>query len=112
MKTIDSFLKVTAALVAIGATIYAIAKYGDKLVALAKRLCPCCGEHCAPSSVVYEAPAAEVEVPAQAPADVEAEAPVEETPAEEADTPVEEEAAPAVEIPEGEPVAEEADFEE
>lgn len=93
MKTIDLILRLAAALVAIGAVIFAIAKYGDKLVAWAKKFCPC-SEDC---TSVYSTGDAPVE-----------DAPVEEAPVEE--PPVEEEV-PAVEIPEGEPVAEEADFE-
>ena len=102
MKTVSTIFRLAAALATIGAAIYAIAKYGDKLVAWAKKLCPC-SHTC---NVIYstkEDPAEET-----APAEEETvEAPAAEEAAEEAPA---EEAAP-VEIPEGEPVADDADFE-
>lgn len=108
MKTIDTILRLAAALVAIGAAIYAIAKYGDQLVAWAKKFCP----NASKCNIVYSTANETAEEPAaEAPAEEAAEeaAPVEEAPVEEA--PAEEEA-PAPEIPEGEPVAEAEDFAE
>lgn len=112
MKTIDTILRLAAALVAIGAAIYAIAKYGDQLVAWAKKFCP----NASKCNIVYstanetpEEPAAEAAEEAPAEEAAEEEAPAEEAPVEEA--PAEEEA-PAPEIPEGEPVAEAEDFAE
>lgn len=87
MKTV---LKILAALAAIAGVIYVIATFGDKIVAWAKSILPCC--KCD----------GECECTCE-------EAPVEEVPAEEAvveDAPVEE-----VVVEEAEPVAEEADFE-
>lgn len=114
MKTIDLVLRLVAALIAIGAAIYAIAKYGDKLVAWAKEHCPSVSVDIKKEVVITDAAEPSVdEVVVDAPAE---EAPVEEAAAEEA--PAEEAAAEeapaeeAVSIPEGEPVAEEADFEE
>ena len=99
MKIFTNIVKVLVALSAVAGAVYAVATYGDKIVAWAKKLlknCPCCNE---------AEPAAE-EVPAE-------EAPAEAVPAEEA--PAEE--APAEEVPVEEapadaaPVAEDSDFE-
>lgn len=85
-----SVLKILTALAAVAGVVYAVATYGDKIVAWAKRLlnnCPCCG--C--TAEVSDGDAAQ-----------EAE-----------EVPAEEEAAPG-EAPvaaENEPVAEENDFE-
>lgn len=95
MKSINTLIKLFCALAAIGAAIYLIATYGDKLVSFAKRLkaaCPCkCSteDDCADEAAEEEAPAAEKTA--------------EEAPAE---------AAPeAVVLPDdGAPVAEEGDF--
>ena len=96
MKTV---LKLLAALAAIAGVVYAVATYGDKIVAFAKKVwaampkCPCCEE----TEAVEEAAAEEV---AEAPAEAEAPAVEEEPVAEE------------VVVEESEPVAEEADFAE
>lgn len=109
MKFISNLLKLMSALALIAGAVYAIATYGEQIVAFAKKLmaaCPCkcgdgccCGDECKceESCECAEAPCCE-EAPAEEPAAEEAvseEAPAEEAPAEE----------PA------EPVAEEADFE-
>lgn len=102
MKTL---IKLLAALAAVVGAVYAIATYGEQIVAWARSFmaklpkCPCCQE-CAGEEAAEEAPAEETE---EAPAAEDA--PVEEAPAEEApEAPVE--AAPT------EPVAEDNDFAE
>lgn len=88
-----SILKIVAALATMAGIVYAVATYGDKIVAWAKSLmegCPC--KKCKCDVVVSDADAASEDV--------------EEAPAEE-EAPVE--AAP--EADESEPVAEETDFE-
>ena len=105
MKTI---LKVLSALALVAGAVYAIATYGDKIVAWAKKLlesCPIIRVVDDEDPACEEAPAEEVPAEEAAPAE---EAPVEEAPAEEA-APVEE--APAEEVAPEEPVADEADFE-
>ena len=99
MKIFTNIVKALVALAAVAGAVYAIATYGDKIVAWAKKLmnnCPC-----------KEAEPVAEEVPAEeAPAE---EVPAEEAPAEEA-APVEE--APAEEVPaDNAPVAEDSDFE-
>ena len=49
-------LKVLSALAAIAGVVYVIAAYGDKIVAWAKKLCPCCS---APEELPEEEAAAE-----------------------------------------------------
>lgn len=86
-----SVLKILTALAAVAGIVYAVATYGDKIVAWAKRLlnnCPCC--KC--SGTVSDEDVAQE--------------PVEEVPAEEESAPEE---APVV--TENEPIAEENDFE-
>ena len=94
MKIFTNIVKVLVALSAIAGAVYAVATYGDKIVAWAKKLlgsCPCIAADEAPEEVPAE------EVPAE-------EAPAEEVPVEEA--------APAEEAPaDGAPVAEDSDFE-
>ena len=102
MKTVNTIVKVLAALAAVVGAVYVIATYGDKIVAWAKKLlksCPCtCDvEDCADCECECECQCEE------AAEEVAEEAPVEETPAEEV---IEE-----VVIAETEPVADEADFE-
>lgn len=100
MKVFSKIVKILTALAAIAGAVYAIATYGDKIVAWAKDLlakCPC-GNTPAPE----EAPA-EKAAPAEEPAA--AEEPV----AEEA--PAEEPAAGEAPVEDGAPVAEENDFE-
>ena len=91
-------MKIIGALAAAAAAVYVVATYGDRIVAWAKRLCPCasCEEPDAQTEVIPEAPAEEA-------AEETVEAPVEES----AEAPAEEVAAAG-----DEPVAEEADFEE
>ena len=100
MKLFNTFVKLAAAIAAVGAVAYLVVKYFDAIKAWAEKLCPCC----------------KVELEAE-PEAVEEVAPVEEAPAEEA-APVEEapaeEAAPVEETAPAEddaPVAEESDFE-
>lgn len=104
MKTVNTIVKILAALAAITGVVYVIATYGDKIVAWAKKMlatCPCkcdvedCADCECEAVCPCEEPAAE-----EAPA----EEPVEEAPAEE---PVEE-----VVVEANEPVADEADFAE
>ena len=105
MKTLNTIVKILAALAAVAGAVYVVATYGEQITAWAKRVlaslpkCPCCKEE--PKAV--EETAAE-EAPAEEPAE---EVPAEESPAEEA--PAEE---PAAEVAANEPVAEEADFAE
>ena len=101
MKTVNTVLKILAALAAVTGIVYVIATYGDKIVAWAKKMlasCPCkCDvEDCADCEC-------EAECPCEEPVE-ETEEAAEEEPAEE---PVEE-----VVVEENEPVADEADFAE
>lgn len=102
MKTL---IKLIAALAAVVGAIYAVATYGEQIVAWARSFmsklpkCPCCQECAEPEDAAEEAPAEEApEAPAAE------EAPVEEAPAPAEEAPVE--AAPT------EPVAEDNDFAE
>lgn len=114
MKAFATVIKVLTALAAVAGAVYAVATYGDKIVAWAKSLiakCPCgCSQE--PGE---EAPAEEA-APAEEPEAVE-EAPAEEAaPAAEAPTAeevVSEETVPAEEpvADDGAPVADEDDFE-
>lgn len=107
MKTL---FKLLTALAALAGAIYAIATYGEQIVAWARSVmaklpkCPCCQE-CTEPEATEETPAEEAAPVEETPA--EAEAPVEEAPVEEA--PAEE--APVVAAP-TEPVAEDNDFAE
>lgn len=101
MKTLNTIVKILAALAAVAGAVYVVATYGEQITAWAKKVlaslpkCPACEEEpdvAAPEEAAEE-PAA-VEVPVEAPA---AEAP---------DKPAAEAPAPH------EPVAEEADFAE
>lgn len=101
MKTLNTIVKILAALAAVAGAVYVVATYGEQITAWAKKVlaslpkCPACEEEpdvAAPEETAEE-PAA-VEVPVEAPA---AEAP---------DKPAAEAPAPH------EPVAEEADFAE
>ncbi len=101
MKIFTNIVKALVALAAVAGAVYAVATYGDKIVAWAKKLlknCPCsCDEAEAPVEEAVEEPTAEEaaeEVPAEEPAAEEA---VEEVPAE----------APAAEEA---PIADDADF--
>lgn len=100
MKIFNNIVKALVALAAVAGAVYAIATYGDKIVAWAKKLlnnCPCkCVEEEAPveEPAVEETPVEEVPIE---------EVPVEEVPAEE---PVVEEV-PAEDVP----VADDSDFE-
>lgn len=108
MKTLNTVVKILAALAAVAGAVYVVATYGEQITAWAKKVlaslpkCPACeeepAEETAAPAEAAEEPAA-VEVPVEAPA---AEAPAEDKPEE-----------PAVEAPAPhEPVAEEADFAE
>ena len=99
MKTLNTIVKILAALAAVAGAVYVVATYGEQITAWAKRVlsslpkCPACEEEpdvAAPEETAEE-PAA-VEVPVEAPA-------AEDKPAAEAPAP-------------HEPVAEEADFAE
>lgn len=99
MKTLNTIVKILAALAAVAGAVYVVANYGEQITAWAKRVlsslpkCPACEEEpdtAAPEETAEE-PAA-VEVPVEAPA-------AEDKPAAEAPAP-------------HEPVAEEADFAE
>ena len=103
MKVFAAVVKVLAALAAVAGAVYAIATYGDKIVAWAKNLMAKCP--CSCTQVPAEEAPAEEPTPAEEP-EAAQEAPVEEAaPAEEA-TPAEE---PVSE--DGVPVADEDDFE-
>ena len=94
MKLFNTFVKLAAAIAAIGAIAYLVVKYFEAIKAWVEKLCPCCQ---------VELEAVEEEVPAE-------EAPAEETPADEIseeEAPVEE----AVPAEDDAPVAEESDFE-
>jgi hypothetical protein len=90
MKAFTIIMKILAAAAAIVGAVYVAATYGDKIVAWAKKMLPCCPA----CEETEEAPAVEEEAVEEAPV-------VEEV--------VEEEVAPVVE--EEAPVADEADFE-
>ena len=111
MKTLNTIVKVLAALAAVAGAVYIVATYGEQIVAWAKKLwkaMPQCPDYEEAEFVeefveetAPEAPAAEEAV---------AEEPVaEEIPVEEAAA---EEPAPEVVVAEHEPVAEEVDFAE
>ena len=95
MKAFTIIMKILAAAAAIVGAVYVAATYGDKIVAWAKKMLPCCPA----CEETEEAPAVEEEAVEEAPV-------VEEETVEEV---VEEEVAPAAE--EEAPVADEADFE-
>ena len=49
MKFVATLVKILTALAAIAGVIYAVATYGDKIVAWAKKIlasCPCCNDTC------------------------------------------------------------------
>ena len=94
MKAFTIIMKILAAAAAIVGAVYVAATYGDKIVAWAKKMLPCCPA----CEETEEAPAVEEEAVEEAPV-------VEEETVEEV---VEEEVAPVVE--EEAPVADEADF--
>lgn len=99
MKIFTNIVKVLVALSAVAGAVYAVAAYGDKLVAWAKKLlknCPCADAE----------PVAE-DVPAEESPDQDV--PAEDAPAEEA-APAEQ-PAPAEVAPDGAPLAEDSDFE-
>ena len=90
MKTVNTIVKILAALAAITGVVYVIATYGDKIVAWAKKLlascpCKCTAEDCADCECEMECPCEE---------------------------PIAEEPAAEVVVEENEPVADEADFAE
>ena len=93
MKIFSTILKIVTALAAVVGAIYVVANYGDKIVAWAKKMLPCCPA----CEETEEAPAIEEEV-------------VEEAPVVEEET-VEEVAEEAPAVEEEAPVADEADFE-
>lgn len=75
MKIFTNIIKALVALAAVAGAVYAVATYGDKIVAWAKKLlknCPCsCDEVEFPVEEAVEEPAAEEtseEVPAEEPA--------------------------------------------
>lgn len=107
MKTLNTIVKILAALAAVAGAVYVVATYGEQITAWAKKVlaslpkCPACEEEPTeetPAEEAAEEPAA-VEVPMETPAEEPTEAPAQEP------APV---AAPAPH----EPVAEEADFAE
>lgn len=101
MKIFTNIVKALVALAAVAGAVYAVATYGDKIVAWAKKLlngCPCKEAEPVAEEVPAEEPAAEEEAPAAEEAPAEEPAPAEEVPAEEA---------PADDAP----VAEDSDFE-
>lgn len=100
MKVITNIVKVLVALAAVAGAVYAIATYGDKLVAWAKKLLNGCPYKCAEDEFPIEEP---IEDPVTEEVSAEEEVPaVEEVPAEE----------PAVEAPADDaPVADDSDFE-
>lgn len=105
MKVFSKIVKILTALAAVAGAVYAIATYGDKIVAWAKDLlakCPCSNTP-APEEAPAEEAAPAAETPAEEPAA--AEEPV----AEEA--PTEEPAVEEAPVEDGAPVAEENDFE-
>lgn len=71
MKTLNTILKIVAALVAIAGIVYIIVTYGDKIAAWAKEQlakCPCCSgkdEQDAPVEEAEEAPAEEEAAPVE-----------------------------------------------
>ena len=97
MKAFTIIMKILAAAAAVVGAVYVAATYGDKIVAWAKKMLPCCPA----CEETEEAPAVEEEAVEEAPV-VEEEA-VEEAPV------IEEEA--VEEVAEEAPVADEADFE-
>ena len=109
MKTLNTIIKILAALAAVAGAVYVVATYGEQITAWAKKVlasapkCPACEEEPAEEAPAAEGAAEEpaaVEVPMEAPAaEGAAEAPAQEP------APVE---APAPH----EPVAEESDFAE
>ena len=105
MKTLNTVVKILAALAAVAGAVYVVATYGEQITAWAKKVlaslpkCPACEEEPA-----GEAPAAEDTAEEPAAVEVPVEAPAAETPAE--DKPAAEAPAPH------EPVAEETDFAE
>lgn len=112
MKTLNTILKIVAALAAVAGAVYVIATYGDQIVAWAKRFlaslpkCPCCQD----ADIIIEPE--EEPIPEEEP--VPEEAPVEEAPAEAPE--VAEEEFEVVDIPveaaPNAPVAEDTDFAE
>ena len=117
MKTVNTIIKIVAALAAVAGAVYLIATYGDKIVAWAKKLldsCPCkCNcdiEDCADCDCQADCPCAEADED-----DDEIEVEIEEAPEVTiaAEVTIGEEApTQEVVIEEGEPVAEEEDFAE
>ena len=73
MKTFGTIMKIVVALAAVAGAIYVAATYGDKIVAWAKNLLErcgcCCNNTCCKAS--DEAPAEDVEAPAEEAAPVE-----------------------------------------
>lgn len=95
MKIFTNIVKALVALAAVAGAVYAVATYGDKIVAWAKKLmnsCPCKEAEPVAEEVPAEEPAVE-EAPAAEEAPAEEPAPAEEAPADDA------------------PVAEDSDFE-
>ncbi len=109
MKTLNTIVKILAALAAVAGAVYVVATYGEQITAWAKKVlaslpkCPACEEE--PDE---EAPAVEEAAEEPAAVEVPMEAPAAEEPAE---APAQE-PAPAEAPAPHEPVAEEADFAE
>lgn len=103
MKTLNTIVKVLAALAAIAGTIYVIAAYGDKIVSWAKRIVGCC-----PWDEGMEETDEEQTVPQ---AVEEAEVPAQAAPVQEEAVPAQEEEIFEPEVPANTPVASEEDFE-
>lgn len=86
MKVAEIIAKVLAAIALIAGAIFLIVKYGDKIVAWAKKMLPCCNGEEEVIEEVTEEPVEEVVEAVEEPVEVAVEAASEETPvAEETD---------------------------
>ena len=108
MKTVNTIVKILAALAAVAGAVYLIATYGDKIVAWAKKMLASCPCKCNVEDCECEC-GGECECEGECECKCEKEETPEEVPAEEAPA---EEIIEEVVIEETEPVADEADFAE
>lgn len=75
MKVFRGIVKALVALAAVAGAIYALATYGEQIVAWCKKIldkvngCCCCGDTCCCESTAEEVISAEVNPPEDAPAD-------------------------------------------
>lgn len=75
MKVFRGIVKALVALAAVAGAIYALATYGEQIVAWCKKIldkvngCCCCGDTCCCESTAEEVVSAEVTPPEDAPAD-------------------------------------------